>query len=488
MNKVLTDHLAWAGFAVASAILAWQPLHWLFRSWVSPAYGSHGYVYAAVIAALAVLSIASGATRKHRHNTPVLWLLVLAAALRLIGQVLAINLLSAFALAVDIFALVSLFGLASRPFALSPFWLAILFLFSLPVEMLVQRVLGFPLQLVSADGACHVLAALFDNVTCSGTRLTINTQDVLIDLPCSGASGLMLALALCVTLNAIYRPRFVVGCSALLATVALAICGNILRISVLASGIAFQSSTGIDVMHEPWHSAIGLVTLALSLLPLLLWYKPTPVKIRYVATRLPRLSQRYQIPVAALTLVGAVAITQAKARPVDISDTITMRTIPTQIGGYPAQHIALTSIERAYFTRYGGKAEKASFGPLGLNIVSTRSPLRHLHSPEACLRGLGYKTYFLGTRFEGDLPTAVYRAELDGAVWDVAVSYVSNRGETANGVAEAIWLWFQNPGATWSSIQRITPAAMPAVERTAMDAAALAALDIPTIKSDIPTN
>lgn len=480
MKNTTADTLVWGAFAIASAILAVQPLQWLVQSWLSPAYGSYGYVYVLLIIGLAGTSLLSGRPADTGSQIPAVALLLLAAVIRFLGQVLAINVLSALALALDVFALVGLLQLNRRPFALSPFWMAALFLFSLPTEMILQRTLGFPLQMISAEVSCHMLGAVFSNVVCDGVRITLAQKDILVDLPCSGASGLLLSLAFVVTQNAVMRPRWSVSGLSLLAVMGCAALGNSLRISLLAIGLAFD----LDVMAAPWHGLIGVVTLTLTVMPFALFYRPrsnTAHKGRSPTTLIV-----LPTPIRALAgiacLIGSLTIVSLRPNPVDVSGAVVAPNLPTQIHGHLAQRVPLSAMEARYFEAYGGQAQKAQFGPLGLNVVSTRAPLRHLHAPEICLRGLGYKVQFLGTRYDG-VPSAYYRATgPDGGQWLVAVSYVSQTGQVTPSVGEAIWRWLNGSGGTWSSVQRITPWALNTTLRTQLDAATIAALDIQTIK------
>ncbi len=480
MKRLTADNLAWCTFATASAILAAQPLQWLAQSWLSPAYGSHGYIYVLLIFGLAGMSVLSGRPNEVGSQIPTIALLLLAALIRFLGQVLAVNILSAFALALDVFALVSVMQLHRRPFALSPFWMATLFLFSLPAEMVLQRTLGFPLQMVSAELSCHMLGSLFSGVVCDGVRITLEQKDILVDLPCSGASGLLLSLAFVVTQNAIMRPKLYVGGLSVLTVIGCAALGNSLRISLLAIGITH----GLDVMAEPWHSLIGLVTLALTVAPFALFYRP---RNAVACVGRPK-SSRIILPKSIKAfgglacLVGSIAIVSLKANPVDVSGRVATPNLPTQIHGHLMRSVPLTAMESHYFEAYGGQAQKAQFGPMGLNVVSTRAPLRHLHAPEICLRGLGYKVHFLGTHYDS-VPSAYYRAiGPNGHEWLVAVSYVSQNGQVTPSVGEAIWRWLNGSGGTWSSVQRITPWSLDSELRAQLDAATIAALDIQAIK------
>ena len=462
-------------FAAASLTLAWAPVHWLVQSWTDPSYDSSGYVIAFAVIAIAMRSLLSGPVRDAAPGFAVA-LLVLAMAFRFLSQVLAINLLGGLALAVDVYALAHLAGLDRRPKPVSPFWLSALFLFSLPLEIVLERVLGFPLQLVSAQFACGILGTFFPGTECSGIRIGIAGQDVLVDLPCAGASGLLLLLAFVAGLNAVQRPSMTSAIGWGLVTIALAVLGNAFRISLLATGLVH----GVDVLSEPLHSIIGLLTLAFSATPIVLFCRPRPAGPQHRFLHLGRaLPPVVRVP-GALAFFGlSFWIILQPSRPVDVSEFIVDQEMPSVIAGEVGQSLPLSPVEERYFTAYGGRAAKAQYGPLGLNRVSTTSPLRHLHSPEACLRGLGYKVAFLGTR-HAPTPTSVYRATApDGQSWLVSVSYVSDAGTVTASVGHAVWLWLNGQGGTWTSVQRITPISLPASARQAFDAAALAALDIP---------
>ena len=82
-------------------------------------------------------------------------------------------------------------GLPQRHRAVAPFWLAVVFAFSLPIEPMVQRVFGFIFQHWSAAMACQALSLMASEVTCDGIRIVRGELDLLVDVPCSGASLLV---------------------------------------------------------------------------------------------------------------------------------------------------------------------------------------------------------------------------------------------------------------------------------------------------------
>ncbi|MEL6682855.1 MAG: exosortase T, partial [Pseudomonadota bacterium] len=376
--------------------------------------------------------------------------------------------------AADIYALAVLLRLEQRRLALSPFWLSIFFLFALPLGPILQRVAGYPLQMISADVACQMLSPAFADLICEGVRLQVNGADVLVDLPCSGASGLLLMISLWAFLNVIYRPALIPAAGGLAAVTGIALLGNALRIALLASGLAVD----IDTMAPIPHAAIGLVTLSLTAALTLWWYRPSPVKAAAQTKSRRPLPRCVQLPIVGVAIVAALGIVSAPRQPIDVSAPVTATPLPTQLNGQRAVHIALSETEDYYFTAYGGSAQKVQYGPLGVNLVRTTSPLRHLHSPETCLRGMGFNVTFKGTRFD-PIPTSIYEAtDPEGQVWTVAVSFVSDDGHMTPGVGEAVWHWLSGSSRNWQSIQRITPANLPETTRLSYELAALAALDL----------
>ena len=473
-------------------LLALHPLLWLVGTWFDPAYDSYGVWIAALTLGLLLWSATSPLRVANARQRRVgLGLLVLTAVLRLLGQWLGINILGAAALAVDVYAIGLLLGLEDRVRPLAPGGLAVLFVFALPIERILQRGFGFALQQLSAAGACAALQLGTAPVQCAGIQLQWQEQTVLVDLPCSGTRGLLLLLLLFVALATFTRPTLGRAAWGALLTLTAATLGNSLRIVALAAGLVHREALGgVDVLAEPWHSLIGLLTLSLSALPLLLWARPgcggvIPVPPPPTLTDpAPFLAVN---PLAGLAFLAAcAAIITLPSHPLDVARPLPTPQLPDHIAVFAAQPGVLTAQERNYFTRYGGGAARAAYGPYGLLVVSTTAPLRHLHAPEECLAGAGHVVRYLG-QTTGFMPSAVYRStDPQGQVWRVTVSYVSERGEWTAHVAEAVWRWLQAPGTSWRMIQRIAPWEAPAVAVEHFDVAVWRALDLPPPPSPIP--
>lgn len=473
-------------FTGAVVVLAAGPVVWLVNTWLDPAFDSSGFWYFCVFAALAAWSASSPLTQRASAADERIAIALLAATalVRFAGQVLAIDTIGALALALDVYALARLAGLHRRVRAVSPFWLAMAFAFALPLERIVQRSIGYVLQDVSAQGACSALSALFGQVQCAGVRITVEGADVLVDLPCSGARSMILfAFAFAVT-AALARPGWTQAALGGALALAAAVAGNVLRITLLASGVALgPERLGFDVMAQPWHDLAGLVALAAVAPVLIVWARcvspareagprSAPVVRGHAAGR-PR------VWIACAFLVVAIAVVTAPRRPADIAARDISVTAPFSIGVARAAPLPLTARERAYFEQYGGAAVKAAYGQHALMLARTTSPLRHLHAPDECLRGLGFRVSYLGMRF-APVPSAQYRAIApDGRAYRVEVSFISDRGHRAASVSEAVWFWLADRRTVWTAIQRISPETASAGERAAFDAGVFAALDLP---------
>ena len=484
-QNIVEPHVV--AIVAGAAILAFDPLLWLVRSWYAPGYdGSGGLVFLGVAGLFAWSASSRSAGGRQPPGHLGLTLLVASAAVRLVAQLTAINIVGALTLAVDVYALATLAGLKDRVRPVAPFWLAVLFCFCLPVEAVLQRVVGFALQQVSAAGACALLTMLVDGVSCEGIRILIAGRDVLVDVPCSGSRVLMIVLIAFSVMAALRGPDWKQAALGALAALTAAWFFNTLRIAGLALGIAAD----LPVMTAPWHELIGLVSIVGAVLVVLDWSGRLPLERSATANRdyTPRFlvkavfnrdifrgiaiengshkrenefatpfANRLSLSAALTFALTAMLIVSLEPQPIDVSQPVELPALPYYVGGFAARDAPLSEVEQDYFTRFGGAAKRASYGPFGLLLVRTGSPLRHLHAPDVCLAGAGHDVAYLGADYSG-VPSAVYRSrDPGGGVWRVQVSFVSSTGHIATSVSEAVWHWLREPDAIWTMVQRISP-------------------------------
>jgi exosortase/archaeosortase family protein len=487
-TKLLLSNPRWL-FAIAVGLLALHPLIWLINTWINPAYQSNGFLVALLVAGLLVWSLApSRSTPQHPTTTKFAFILLsLTALIRLISQILGVNVIGALALIVDVYALGLLLRLHLRQRAISPFWLAVLFGFALPLEHIMQHTIGYGLQLISAMGACQLLNLGAEPVHCEGVRILLAGKDVLVDLPCSGARGLLLLFILFSALATITRPNWLYAIFGIVITLMAAFIVNLIRIVLLAIGLAYADNfSSIDVMAQPYHDLIGLTALGIGIIPIVWWAMkvPKPISPHFPVSKetdflisLPSIQPVRFIAISFLIL--AILIINLPIYPIDVARKIESPVLPNFISHFSAIHHNLSPSEQHYFTQYGGGAAKATYGPYGLLIVSTSAPLRHLHTPLECLSGAGHKVRYV-TSIYRPLPTAIYHSiDPQGQQWYIRVTFLSDNGMTTPYVSEAVWQWLKNRNITWTMVQRIAPFDMPNKEIETWDIAISRALELP---------
>ena len=332
-----------------SVLLAWTPAVWLVQTWFAPGYDRFGMVVFCLVLGLMLWSWTSpkrslaGGASDATATDRLMWLLLVASAcLRLLAQLLDINVVGALLLCVDVYAIARLAGLADRERTVSPFWLGALFCFCLPLEPMLQRVLGYGLQQVSAAVACGMLQP-FD-VTCEGLRLQLAARDVLVDLPCSGAQLLSTIGVVFCGLNVLRppAPRWVIP--ALCLCLLLAILGNGLRISLLALGIAYAELVGVDVMLPLPHTLVGLAVISLVALVLFTLLERLPRQAASLHCAAPIAGGAQSTSQSLVTwsrsifaasfLAFAAAVGSIESQPVDASPSLIPPDAPLAAAGF----------------------------------------------------------------------------------------------------------------------------------------------------------
>ncbi len=447
--------------AAGLVILLYDPAMWLAETWADSGYDSAGGHLSVVVAGLAVWSITS-AVRDDAGASTIPWeWLGTAAVLRLAGHLLAIPYIGAVAIPIGVYALGRLAGLHLRRRAVSPGWLAVLAGLTLPVEHVLKRLFGHGLQQRAADGSCHLLGAIYDDVTCAGLDIALRGRELFVDLPCSGARTLVLFSIVFAGLAAVVRPRAWRAVAGFGLVVFVGFAVNALRIALLTAGLAHEPSLGFDVMEHPWHMAVGLACLPVGLVPLVAWarWARRPRPVAGTAPRLRAPATGY-VKMATVALIGAsvaLAVSVVPQFPVHTAESADAIELPAGVGGHPKKPQAPGPIERRYFTQYGGAIAIADYGPHTLIVTETDAPLRHIHRPDQWLGNAGFTVEKLG-HTPGVLPADTYRVERpDSRVRRLDVTYVSDCGRIATSVAEVLWHWWSAPETTWRAYLRLHP-------------------------------
>jgi hypothetical protein len=273
-----------------------------------------------------------------------------------------------------------------------------------------------------------------------------------------------------------------------------AVLANVCRIVVLCVLVVFENPLGIDVLQDPAHGMIGLLALlGFVILPLAVWakgnlmasvemasfptYSLTTSSLSYSQFLFQRRLQRIkaliktnieaalfrlipsQIPAysGVLACLVALLIVNLPHQPMDVSAEKAWQTLPSRLAGFSGKTVPLNPVESHYFQKFGGNALKVRYGQTAVMLVQTTSPLRHLHDPGDCLRGMGYDVRFIGRQQEPYPSNRFMATAPSGQRYWVDVVFKSNSGQIVTSVSEAILLWIQQPQIHWMAIQRIRP-------------------------------
>lgn len=470
--------LALRAATVAAALaLAAGPAAWLLATWRDPSVGADG----AWVALLVVSLLGWSASSPRLASTPSRAggvALLAGLALRLAGRAAGIDTLGALALPLDVLAAASWCGTSSRSRAVSPAWLALLAVFALPVERIVQRVAAHPLQVGAAALAQAALAPALD-VTRAGPVLATEGHAIAVDVPCSGAHGLVLLLAFACAVGAVVRPSGARALAPALLGVAGAVAGNALRIAVSAASIARPAWTGgVDLSQGAAHEAVGMLALAAGCVPLVAWAARAPRRRTSApapAPGAPASPLRARVALALVMTLGAAACAAWPAR-APRGVTSPLPELPASLLGRPREDVALLPLERRFFAA-AGSVRKARYGDVEVLVVSTPSPLRHLHAPDDCLRGAGCEVRGDGWR-GGALPASVFVASQGGVSRVVRASFAGD-GRVTPSVGEACWRWLARR-SEWTSIVRSAPLGRES-DLDAVDASLVRWLEVPAL-------
>lgn len=159
-----------------------------------------------------------------------------------------------------------------------------LLLLSVPVIESLQFYAGYPLRLLTATGATALLDLAGLDVSRIGTNMSLGSQLVLVDAPCSGVRMLWTAAVLVCVLTA-QRARVGFGALALAALFAVPV---VLVANSVRAALLFLLETSAEPPNAFWHAAVGVVSFTLVAL---LLYASERAQLRWrAAPRAPRIA------------------------------------------------------------------------------------------------------------------------------------------------------------------------------------------------------
>ncbi len=172
--------------------------------------------------------------------------------------------------------LLALVGLTHAIFGLEilkKIWFPLFFLvFMIPIPYVVYYAISFPMQQLASIITVKCLDFLGMSVIRQGNIIHIGRHSLEVAEACSGIRSLVALLALGAIFARSSQKRFSAQLILFLATIPIAIIGNVIRVLMTTIIVA---SGGDFVLEEPYHSGMGLVVflvafVGLSLLSLIL--------------------------------------------------------------------------------------------------------------------------------------------------------------------------------------------------------------------------
>jgi exosortase/archaeosortase family protein len=335
---------------------------------------------------------------------------------------------------------------------------------SLPVVASLQFFAGYPMRLLAAEGASALLRTASLPVVAEGAGLRLNDRLVLVDAPCSGVHMLWVALVMASAASAIAGTapaRLLLNLSA---AIVLVLLGNVLRNALL-----FVKESGLWVLPDWTHEAIGVLAFTLVLAPLAVFcFRQQPVNSSLGSPNRcgPRLAASSQTrclwaPAVFATMCLAAAVSAiGEGRPSAEWATSDEPEWPTHFQGRALIRLPMTPKESGWLKGFPGAAARFTDGEREVLVRRVDRPTRMLHPASDCFKGIGLAVGQAEVR------------EIDGDRWSC---FTAGKGGTARQVCERIqdsgrrswtdvsaWYWnavLQRTAAPWWAI---TVAEMPA--------------------------
>lgn len=273
----------------------------------------------------------------------------------------------------------------------------LLLIFTLPVLERLQRFLGFPIRLLTAEIVSNILQFLGISTISNATVIMTENNAANIDLPCSGVKSIYTGSVFMLTVY--YLQQVKLSLKLLFITVIFFISLIFFNTWRVFSLVYMYNTQGLQEIGDIVHVLLGIIGFLASCY--LLWFlitKYTKEQKNTIKKESGKKSEAItsfparQIAIAVLILLFTINTIVIKNQPIQTiikeNHTFTLQTIPLT-------YLPFSKREAGYFetndVQFGKKfVGKTGNGiPFTLLIVSSKSAKTH-HDPEICLQGLGY--------------------------------------------------------------------------------------------------
>lgn len=148
-------------------------------------------------------------------------------------------------------------------------WFPLIFLiFMIPIPYVIYYSVTFPMQLLASKVAAFFLQLLGMTVIRQGNIIHLPQQALEVAEACSGMRSLLALLALGALFAWSYQKKFAAQLIMFLATVPIAVIGNIVRVFITA--LIVYTSPELKATDEPLHSIMGASVFVIAFILLLI--------------------------------------------------------------------------------------------------------------------------------------------------------------------------------------------------------------------------
>lgn len=327
----------------------------------------------------------------------------------------------------------------------------------LPLLERVQKILGFPIRLVTAQIVSFLLQITgIGNISNSAVIVTEN-HATSIDLPCSGVKSIYTGTLFMLAIYYLQKVRLSIKLLGVTIVFFLALLFfNTWRVFSL---VYIYDVLDMQQFGDFVHVFLGLLGFFISCF--LLWflthkYVPSYSNESKTQNEILQISEKRNLKKIALAVLGIIFITHLffiKEQPITSANTLQVEK------SYKLQNINLSELsfserEKSYFVnsdvefskKYSGKT--ASGIPFSLLIVSSKSARTH-HDPEICLQGLGYEINNVEIRQVDNF--RLRQLTLNDNRDQVLYWYIGKNKNLLD-YSERVWEEVRNPKQSWTLV------------------------------------
>ncbi len=453
LQSTAKDKLVNIAFIV-SFLLFFSPA--IFKTWnifASPEFYFNGIAF--LLISLAFFFVSFRHRLGHIHVTFPFILLISISSLYVLNlYVTKLSIASPILLILGIYSILGFF--IDYSFWKKSVFVFLLLICTLPILERLQRFLGFPIRLFTANIVSAILQFLGISHVSNATVIMTENNATSIDLPCSGVKSIYTGAIFMLTVYYLQQVRL----SIKLFFITLAFFSSLIFFNTwrVFSLVYMYNTEGLLSAGDTIHVLLGIIGFIASCL--ILWFMVSKYASP-AATSASKKNNSYThtnptrikyIAIAILLLLFTSNTMLLKNQPVKIeakeNHTFALQTIPIT-------NIPFSEREAGYFEtnevifgkKFTGKTQKGI--TFTLLVVSSKSARTH-HDPEICLQGLGYTINDSKTI---QIDTFLIRSLRVNDENSQVIYWFVGKDKNILDYSERVWEEMRRPNSTWILVE-----------------------------------